>query len=92
MVVGVGAPSAYIRAPEAGDPSNKVPLSVSFSTWVSRGRRASITVASMIGPPIASQPFAFSSASFLTPSSRLSRSQRARDLTTVKTLALRGSA
>jgi hypothetical protein len=44
------------------DPCNKAPLIVSFSTWVSRGRGASITVALMC-PPIANHPFARSSAS-----------------------------
>ncbi len=39
------------------------PLIVSFSAWVSRGRRAWITVASTIWPPIASQPLARSSPS-----------------------------
>ena len=52
--------SALGRRPLAGVPP---PLIDSFSAWVSRGRSAWITVASTIGPPIANQPLARSSAS-----------------------------
>ena len=61
----VQRPSRSICARRAGFHSagTPPPLIVSFSAWVSRGRRASITVASTICPPIASQPLARSNAS-----------------------------